>query len=153
LDAQAILKNSKKSRQIPLKEFFKGPGESCLVRNEILTELVLEKPATNSKAIFLKKGRVKMDLAIASVAVLLEVEHGLCKKARIGAGSVAPTPLRMTKVEALLENAIITPELIYEAQTHAKKAISPISDIRSTEEYRRHIVGVYIKRALEHLVS
>jgi carbon-monoxide dehydrogenase medium subunit len=155
LEARAVLKRSEGAREVPLNEFFIGPGESCLLPGEILTEILLDKPAPNARAIFMKKGRVKMDLAIASVAVLLEInsDTGKCKKARITAGSVAPVPLRLKKVEELFENAEISEEMLIEAQKIAASSVSPITDIRSTADYRRQIIGVYVKRAVEKLLN
>ena len=153
MEARVILKSPRGSREIALEEFFIGPGESCLSGGELMTETLLDKPAPNVQAIFMKKGRVKMDLAIASVGVLLEMDGGTCKKARFAAGSVAPVPLRLKRVEKLFENAVISKEIIQEAQKIAIDSISPITDIRSTAEYRREIVGVYIKRALEKLLE
>lgn len=96
-----------------------------------------------------------MDLAIASVAVLLEMDGdtGKCKKARIAAGSVAPIPLRLKKVEELFENAEISEEMLIEAQKIAASSVLPITDIRSTADYRRQIVGVYVKRAVQELLN
>lgn len=152
MDARAILKSSKGTREISLDEFFIGPGESCLTSGEILTELLLDKPAPKGRAIFMKKGRVKMDLAIASLAVLLEMGGTTCTKARVAAGSVAPVPLRLKKVEELFENAVLSKELLIEAQEIAVSSISPITDIRSTADYRRKIVSIYTKRAVEKLL-
>jgi carbon-monoxide dehydrogenase medium subunit len=155
LDARTVLKSSESSREIPLNEFFVGPGESCLASGEVLSEILLDQPAPNSRAIFIKKGRVRMDLAIASVAVLLEMDSDTrkCKKARVAAGSVAPVPLRLKKVEQLLENVVITKKMLTEAQEIAMNSVSPITDIRSTADYRREIVGIYLKRAVEKLLS
>jgi carbon-monoxide dehydrogenase medium subunit len=149
LEAKARLQTSKASREIPLEEFFIGPGESCLASDEILTDILLDLPHKNAKATFLKKGRVKMDLAIASLAVLLEMKGGRCHKARIAAGSVAPMPLRLARVETLLEGTAISKDLVSKAQQLATKIVSPITDVRATEEYRRHVIGTYIKRGLE----
>ena len=151
LDARVVLNSPKGSREVPLKEFFLGPGESCLATGEILTEILLDKPAGDARAVFMKKGRVKMDLAIASVAVLLEMDGYLCRGARFAAGSVAPVPLRLEKVEEWFKNAVISRALIMEGQKIAVSSISPITDIRSTADYRREIVSVYIKRAVQKL--
>lgn len=151
LDARAVLKNPRGSREIALEEFFIGPGESCLTAGEILTEIHLNKPASNARTIFMKKGRVKMDLAVASLGVLLEMDGNLCNKARLAAGSVAPVPLRLKKVEELFENTVISEEMSEEAKKLAVKCISPITDIRSTADYRGEIIGVYVKRAVEKL--
>lgn len=153
LEAKVRLQGIKKSRIIPLNEFFIGPGESCLAPHEILAEILVDSPPQKAKTIFLKKGRVKMDLAVVSVAVLLEMDGKRCRKARLAAGSVAPVPLRLSNVEGLLEGATISKEIVAQAQQLASENISPITDIRSTSEYRRQIMGVYVRRALETLLE
>ena len=152
-DARVILKSPEGSREIFLYEFFLGPGESCLNTNEILKEIILEKPSPNERALFLKKGRVKMDLAIASIAVLVKGDGNFLKKVKIAAGSVAPVPLRLKEAEKILENKTITEEILAVAIESVKKSVSPITDIRSTESYRREIIGVYVKRALQELLG
>ncbi|MFC2164928.1 FAD binding domain-containing protein [Acidobacteriota bacterium] len=151
MEAKVKLQNPETTREMPVVDFFQGPGASCLITDEIMTQITIDPPSENAQAVFLKKGRVKMDLAVASVAILLELEGDKCLKARIAAGSVAPVPLRLRKVEELLEGKAIQTDLIAEAQRLAEESVSPITDIRSTEEYRRKIVGVYVKRGLEKL--
>jgi carbon-monoxide dehydrogenase medium subunit len=153
MEAKVRLQTTKKSREIPLNEFFKGPGESCLSPHEILTDILLDPPQKNAKTSFMKKGRVKMDLAVASVAVLLEMEGKRCRKARIAAGSVAPVPLRLSKIETIFEGATLTKKHVAEAQRLAGDNIVPITDVRSTEEYRRQITGVLVKRAVERALE
>ncbi|NIM20114.1 MAG: xanthine dehydrogenase family protein subunit M [Candidatus Latescibacteria bacterium] len=153
LEARVLLQSPGKEREVPLNEFFVGPGESCIAAGEILTAILLDRPAPDAQATSLKKGRVKMDLAIASVAALLEMDGKNCKKARLAAGSVAPVPLRLYQVEELLENGPITKAKLAEAQKLAVKSISPITDVRSTDNYRRQIVSVYVKRCLEKLMG
>jgi len=153
MEAKVRLQTAKEKREIPIDEFFKGPGESCLASHEILTDILLDPPSKNTKAVFMKKGRVKMDLAVASVAVRLDMEGNKCLKARIAAGSVAPVPLRLSKVEAVLEGSTLTQKHTVEAQRLAEDNVIPITDIRSTEEYRRQITGVLVKRAVERALE
>lgn len=155
LDARVVLKSTSGDREIPMHEFFRGPGESCLSSGEILGEIIIDTPSPGAKAAFMKKGRVRMDLAIASLALLLEMEGntGKCKKARIAAGSVAPVPLRLKKVEQLFIGAVITEKMLIEAQQIAEKSVSPITDVRSTESYRRRLIGTYVKRAVGELLD
>ena len=101
----------------------------------------------------MKKGRVQLDLALASVAVLMETDGNFCKKIRIAAGSVAPVPLRLTEAEKVLENNEITEERILEAQRIAMESVSPISDVRCTADYRHRLVGVYVQRAIKSLMK
>ncbi len=155
LEARATMINPQGSREIPLAELFKGPGESCLLPGEILADIILDKPAPGTKAVFMKKGRVRMDLSIASLALLLEMDsdNRTCKKARLAAGSAAPTPLRLKKVEELFENNGISEAIIAEAQQLAASSVSPITDIRASESYRRRIVSVYLGRAVREIVD
>lgn len=151
LEAKVRLQSPKGSRDVPLDEFFVGPGESCLAPSEILTDILLESPPENAKAMFLKKGRVKMDLAIVSAALLLEMEEKKCRKVRIAVGSVAPIPLRLYRVESLLEGTTVTRKQVNIAQRLTAEDVSPITDVRATEEYRRELIGVFIKRGLNHV--
>jgi len=153
LEARAVVRSAQNTREIPLQDFFAGPGQSCLSPQEILVELLIDIPGPQTKAITMKKGRVQMDLALASVAVFMETDGNFCKKVRIAAGSVAPVPLRLTEVEKFLENIEITEEKIREAQRIAMESVSPISDVRSTGDYRRHLVGVYVKNAIQSLMN
>jgi len=153
LEAKARIESVSGTQDIPLQKFFEGPGKSCLSPDQILTGIFIKPVSSNTKSVFLKKGRVKMDLAVASVALLLEMEGETCRKARVAAGSVAPVPLRLQKVEVLLEGKVLSPELADQAQRMAFESVAPISDVRSTEEYRRQIVGVYVKRGMAQILG
>jgi len=151
LEAKVKLQGDKKSRELPLEKFFLGPGETPLSSGEILSDILLDPTQPDTRALFLKKGRTRMDLALASVAALIRTEGSRCLKARVAVGSVAPTPLRLFEVEALLEGATLSPKLLAEAQQLASRSVSPITDIRSTADYRLHLAGILVKRALKTL--
>ncbi len=151
LKAKIRIQNGQTTRELPLDKFFLGPAETDLSPGEILIDILLESPQKNTKAIFLKKGRTRMDLAVASAAVLIATDDGRCREARVAVGSVAPTPLRLSAVENILKGASLSTDLLDEAQKLAAESVSPITDIRSTAEYRRHLVGVLVRRALEQL--
>lgn len=153
LEARAEIVGRGGTREVPIDEFFAGPGETVLAPGEVLAAVRLDPPRTGAQGRFLKKGRVRMDLAIASVALLLEAEGGRCRRIRIAAGSVAPTPLRLQPVEALLEGAELTDEILEEAAALAAATVRPITDVRSTESYRRRIVGVYVKRGVAQALA
>jgi len=153
LEAKVRLQGGQKSRDLPLEKFFRGPGETGLSPDEIMTDILLDPPEPDTHGVFLKKGRTKMDLAVASVAALIRTEGNRCFKARIAAGSVAPVPMRLLEVETLLEGSSFSRELLTEAQELAAKSVSPITDVRSTADYRCHLVGVLLKRALEKLLD
>ena len=151
--ARVALRGAAGEREIALEEFLLGPGRTALLDDEVLTHVLLEAPVPGTRTLFSRKTRVRMDIALVSVAVLLEIDDGICRKARVAAGAVAPTPRRLKKVEQLLEGERITPELMREAADLGQKCISPVDDIRTTAAYRRRITGVYIRRALEELCA
>jgi len=153
LESRVILQNLEMRRELPIEDFFLGPGESCLHPDEIMTDIYLDPPNEGRVDVFMKKGRVKLDLSVASVALLLEMEGSLCRKARLAAGSVAPTPIRLRSVEEYLEGSNLEEKTIQEAQKIAEASVVPITDIRSTEVYRREIVGVFVKRGLERALG
>lgn len=148
LQAKIQIQNGQTTRELPLDKFFLGPGETDLSQGEILTDILLESPKKNTKAIFLKKGRTGMDLAVASTAVLITTDEGRCREARVAVGSVASTPLRLSSVENILEGNSLSKELLDEAQKLAAESVSPISDVRASADYRCHLTVVLVRRAL-----
>jgi len=91
-----------------------------------------------------------VDLAVVNVAVLLILnpQTGICERARIGLGAVAPTPIRAKEAEKLLEGKPLNDSLIQEAGMIAKRECSPITDIRGSAEYRREMVGVLVEKGI-----
>jgi CO/xanthine dehydrogenase FAD-binding subunit len=152
-EARAELKSRKGAREVPLETLFQCPGKTCLAADEILAGIRLDAPAPGAQSVFLRKSRVLMDLAAASVAVLIEWDGGRIRKARVAAGAVAPTPVRLRKVEALLEGSAVSKALLAKVQEQAAADVQPISDVRAGADYRRHLIGVYVRRAVEMLSS
>ncbi|NQU63269.1 MAG: xanthine dehydrogenase family protein subunit M [SAR324 cluster bacterium] len=151
LDAVVQILGLNGSREMALQTFFVGPGQTKLGKDEILTAIKIPIPSPAAKAVFIKKGRVGMDLSKACLAVLIEMEGKQCKRARIAAGAVGPVPMRLKKTESRLEGETLTQDIIKEAQAIASAEVTPITDLRSTEAYRRELVGVLLKKAIEQL--
>ena len=141
------------TRQMALEELFTGPGETALEPGELLTAVLLDRPPEAASGLYLKRRRVRMDLALASVAAQVESDGRWCERVRLAAGSVGPTPMRLREVERLVQGREISTRLLAEAQQVASRCIEPISDLRSTAEHRRQIVGVYVRRALAQLFA
>ncbi len=151
--ASVELRDARGTREMPVEDFFQGPGQTALRPGEILTAILLDPPAGGTRSVFLRKGRVAMDLPIASVAALVEWDGGTCTRIRLAAGAVAPTPLRLERSEAVVEGTNLDVEIRERARETARTEISPITDLRSTEGYRRHLTGVLVERALVHLAD
>ncbi len=155
LGARVRLEGPDGARELPLDRFLLGPGKTALGPDEILTHVVLDSAPEGARAVFLRKERVHIDIAIASMAVLLQIEPDgrTCGLARVAAGAVAPVPTRLGDVEALLEGAEITDEVVARARSLAASSVAPISDLRASASYRRHLVGVLLERAIEAALS
>jgi carbon-monoxide dehydrogenase medium subunit len=89
-----------------------------------------------------------MDLAYVGIAVAYNFDNQKCDGVRIVLGAVAPTPIRAKRAEAALEGQLLTETLAEKAGEIAAEEAKPISDVRSSAEYRRAMVGAMTKRAL-----
>ena len=140
-------------QQMPLAEFFAGPRKSVLKRGELLVEIVIPRKNLGKPTEFLKAGlRKGQALALVNVAASLWVDwdQHVFVAPRIGLGAVAPTVIRATKAEAYLEGRAVTPEGMAEAGRIAAGEAKPISDFRASADYRRDLIAVLTKRALEN---
>ncbi len=153
MEALLIIAGAGGEREVPIVEFFQGPGRHCMAPDEVLSAIVIPEMPVHSGMAFLKSGRVTQDIAVANVAVSVEMADGVCKKCRVAAGAVGPVPMRLKGVETFVEGKEITPELLLEIQDKAAKEVTPITDVRSTEVYRRTVTGVMVKRALEQALE
>ena len=129
-------------RRLPLEKFFLGPGKTALQIGELLTAVVLPRPAAGSGSAFLKVSRVAADIAKASAAVALVRQADRITSARLAFGSVGPTPMRTPKAEQLLAGQVWSEELVSRAAQAAAEEVTPIDDVRSEAWYRRDVVRV-----------
>lgn len=135
-------------RSVPVGEFFLGPGRTVLRPDELLVEVSLPSPPEGAGSSFLKLGRVAADIAKINVAVFLVRTGPTCVRCRIAFGSVAPTPVRARNAEKVLEGKELTAQLVRHAGEVASGEISPITDARSTAEYRRWVSRVMLEEAV-----
>jgi carbon-monoxide dehydrogenase medium subunit len=156
LGANLVLYGRRGERVVPAEKFFLGPGKPALKPGEFLVRIEIPPPPKGAVGRYLKLGRNAYgDLAIAGVAVLgypdKQAKSGYAF--RIALASVAPTPIRVPKAEALLSASPLTPEVIARAATAAMETAKPISDVRSSAEYRKAMVRVLTRRAIEQVSS
>ncbi len=149
-DALAVIADQSGERDVPLSRFFTGPGKTVLKPEEILTAIKIQKISSKTGAKFTKLGKRKaMAIAVVSAAVRISLnEEGKIQTARIALGSVAPVPLRVPKAEEVLEGKTPDEKLFANAGQTASEQCTPISDLRSTGDYRKKMVAVLVRRAL-----
>lgn len=144
------------TREVPVEDFCVGPGKNVLKANEMLVSFFIPSPPVRFGAHYLRFiPRNEMDIAVVGCGVSLELsaDHRKCVRARIALGAVAPTPLLVESAAAALQNQEVSEETIARAALAAQGAARPITDMRGTAEYRRHLVGVLTKRALRKAIE
>ena len=136
-------------RELPIEEFLVGPGKSALRPDELILSVTF-KAANELLGSFIKFGlRKAMAISLINIAIMFELTGKTITQTRIALGSVAPTALRARQTEAFLTGREITPEVLTQAAEMVKGEISPIGDLRASGEYRLHLAGVLLRRAIE----
>jgi CO/xanthine dehydrogenase FAD-binding subunit len=151
LGASVELVGPNGERSVLVENFFKGPKESVLSKNELLKEVFIPNLAEFASGSYVKlMRRNALDLALVGVAAYLSLNSNgrTCKEARIALGAVAPTPIRAPQAEKVLTGRPIDITRAGEAGRVSSQACSPITDIRSTSGYRCSMVEVMTKRAV-----
>ena len=149
LDAELMIAGVNGERTEPMPKFYVDYLRTSLKRGELVTGVLLPNPTNGMGTAFLNLVRTHADIAKISVAIAITVEKDICKEARIAIGSAAPTIFRATKAEAVLKGQKINSEAITKAAETAAGETKPITDLRSTAEYRKEMARVLVTRALE----
>jgi CO/xanthine dehydrogenase FAD-binding subunit len=153
LDASALIEGVAGQRQVPIEQFFLGPGRSCLDRakGEWLAALRVPILKVPTAMAYRRYSRVKgMDLACAALSVLVKEPAVVARReVRLALGAVAPVPALRKEAGALLSRCAWTVEVVERAKQAMLAGIEPRrSSIRSTPEYKKHILGVYLEDTL-----
>lgn len=141
-------------RSCTVEEFCVAPGRTTLAAGEIVTHVEIPAPAPRTGKVYIKHGRrQQMELATVGVAAHLTLDgDGAIADAAVVLASVAPRPLRSERAEAVLRGAQPADAVLQEAARLASEDARPISDIRASADYRRQMVQVLTRRALERAV-
>lgn len=156
LGASLKASSAEGSRVIAVEEFFKDYYESVLGPEELITEVMVPKQPGNSAGAFIKfLPRTADDYATVSAAVVVTLDKGskVFEDVRIGLGSVGVIPIRAKAAEAVLRGQPVKAEGLREAGEKAKGEVDPVSDIRGSAGYKKEMVGVFVRRALEQALG
>jgi len=156
LDAKAVIASHEGERTVPLDEFFKGPKKNSLDKGEILVRLELPPVRHNSAGEYIKFGRRRaMEISMIGVAAFLAIDpgDGACIQARLALATAAPTPIRAKEAEKVLSGKKLDQEIIALAASTTLGECSPRSSWRTTEEYRKELIPVLVRRAINSALS
>lgn len=151
LDAELKFVGKNGARVMRLDEFYTGFLTNRMVPGEILSEVIL--PIPKGSSAFIKYGRRHTNTpSIVAVAINIVFEGDMVEEARVALNAVGPHPFRAKRVEAYLQGKALKEEVALEAAELATTEIEPFTDPIASEWYRRKMVPVIVKRALERLI-
>ncbi|OBI90558.1 xanthine dehydrogenase family protein subunit M [Mycobacterium sp. 1245805.9] len=147
LDAVCLARGPSGEREIPIDEFVAGPYETTLAHNEILVEARIPVRLNTSSA-YAKVERRVGDWAVTAAGAAITLDGGDIAAARVGLTAVNPDPSALTEVSAALVGRPATDETFAEAGRLAAAACEPVTDVRGTADYKRHLASELTIRTL-----
>ena len=156
LGGKAEIAGPNGTRSVAVEDFCTAPGRSVLEDGEFLVSLRFPAPAPNSGAFYKRFiPRNEMDIAVVGVgaSVVLSEDRSSFVSARIAVGAVAPTPLFVRAAGEALSGQPVSDETIQRAADIARDAARPISDMRGTADYRKHLTSVLTRRVVQGAVQ
>jgi aerobic carbon-monoxide dehydrogenase medium subunit len=148
LDAKYRLKRRDAEREVAAREFYDGAFSTALQPDEILLSVRIPMPAAGHGHAYEKQKRKVGDYATAAAAVVLTMSEGVCAAAAIALTNVTDTPLLAEDAAAAVIGTNLDEAAIAEAVRRARAAANPVGDARGPIEFRRHVAGVMVRRAL-----
>ncbi len=153
LDAEMEIAGPRGSRRLPLAKFYRNDGidRVALGRDEMVTAVFLPARTAGRRGLYHKlRIRDSIDYPLAGVAVALEVDrNGVCREARVAVTAVNPAPLLVNEASEWLVGQKYSPELVERVAQAAIRTGKPLTTSASTPVYRRDMLRVFTRRALE----
>jgi aerobic carbon-monoxide dehydrogenase medium subunit len=139
------------SRNIPIKDFFRGLYETALEPGELIVDVKIPFMPPDSKAVYLRYSSLSgNDWPCLGVAALASRQNGRCRELRLALGGVAATPLLIEGLD-LVKDQSLDDSVIDKLLGVVDEQISPSSDLRGSEWYKRKMVRVFVKKAILQL--
>ena len=154
LDAEIELASDLGVRSMKLKEFQRGMYETDLRPGELITAVLVPPLAPEFVGTYIKfTTGSSEERPCAGVAVLMRSKNRVCEELRVAIGAVSPIVVRVIAGEELARGRWLAPEILERIAHEAVVAVDPVDDVRGTAEYKRHLVGVLVGRAIAALAK
>lgn len=153
-DAEVEIGSTRGTRRVAFNEFYEGYRRTMLKTDELVLAIRIPKLVESERDFFWKVGtRRAQAISKTVMAARARMSDKTVETISIGIGSVAPTVIRVPETERLLTGATLTPSLIDDARRMIAREIAPITDLRSTERYRRTVTGNVLGKFLRQLIG
>lgn len=154
LGARFLVEGPRGTREVGADEFFVSALTTCLEPDEWLREVRFPAPAPGERHCFLEVANRAHGSAVAGLAATLELAaDGRCARARLAAVGVGTPGFRLAAAEAALAGRRLDAAAIEEAGVAAEAYLDPDGDLHASAGYRRHLVGVLVRRALARIAA
>ncbi len=153
LGATMVAMSQRGTREIAASDFFEGIMSTALADDELLAEVRLPLLTPDAKFGFYEFNRRAGDFAMAASLVTYSLVNGKMAQARVGVGGAEPSPRRIEEAEAALNGQSPDDDAFRAAAQAASDAVDPLEDHQTNAEYRRDLVRVVVRRALEHSLT
>lgn len=151
LNAEVNVFGPQGTRTIPIKNFFQGMYETALATSELLVDVKIPLTPENSRAVYLRYTALSAnDWPCLGVAAFLARQNGRCKELRVALGGVAPTPVLIAGLE-FANDQTLGQGVIDRLLELVDQQISPFSDLRGSEWYKRRMARLFVQKAIEQL--
>ena len=153
-DAEIEIGSVRGTRQVAFNRFYAGYRRTVLEPDELVLALRIPKLKKGERDFFWKVGtRRAQAISKTVMAARAQIANGRIESISIGVGSVAPTVIRVPQTERLLAGAALTSDLVDRARQLIAQEVAPITDLRSTEHYRRTVTGNVLVKFLRRLLE
>ena len=149
--ATAVIRSQDGDRQVPVREFHRGPYETVVGPGELLAEIRVPVPAPahgGTGSAYEKVARRVGDWSVAAAAAMLQLDHGTVEQAGIGLTAVGAEHFVAAEAEDFLRGRLATEQNFEQAAEIAAEHCHPVADQRGPEDYKRHLVAELTTRAL-----
>ena len=154
LNASFVLQSTSGSRTMAADDFFIDFYTTAMAANEVLTEIRVPLPPAGSGTAYAKLPHPASGYVVVSAGALITRQpSGSCALARVALGGLGSGPTRAVATETELQGKALTPEVIAAAAAKAAEDTDPEGDTYASTEYKRHVVTVYARRAIEAAVK
>jgi carbon-monoxide dehydrogenase medium subunit len=152
LDASCVIRSSDGERVVSMEDFHRGPYETAVEQDQMLTEIRIPVRPNGSSA-YAKVERRAGDWAVTSAGAAVWMDDGVITDARVGLAAVGPNTTGIPALSDLLRGQRPSEDLYTQAAGIASTSCSPNTDNRGTAEYKRHLAGELTRRTLRLAVE
>lgn len=152
LDAVCVARSPSGEREIPIDEFLVGPYETALAHNEMLLEVRIPLRHNTSSA-YAKVERRVGDWAVTAAGAQVTLDDGAIASARVGLTAVNPDADSVRALSDALVGKPATEDTLAEAGAAAAQACEPVSDMRGSADYKRHLAAELTIRTLRTAIE